>query len=236
MQAAELCPCLPCQLLLHRLCQSQRNVPPGVGQHEGLHGRQLVWLYCEVPSDVLPSIAPWQPCAKAIDQHPDMFESILANRVHPHKFGTHLVRALEGYALAQRTPDVAAPFSNYDPSNFIPSAPMTCAPSKVVKVLSFDGHAGVKRKFHSSWGEGPRIVKCKGGRPRKKYIREERTCPCASKDKQRITMKNRTAGWPLSLVPSAASSWLPKNTLSLNVCLAKWRWYRGGHEIEEGQC
>ena len=81
-----------------------------------------------------------------------MLEGSLQDIIHPRTFRTYLVRALEGYALAQRTLDVVVPFPIDDPTSFLPftSTPMTFKPSKVVKILSFDGHFGLNRQLNST--------------------------------------------------------------------------------------
>lgn len=137
----------------------------------------------------------------------------------PRRFRTHLLTALEGFALAQRTPDVVVPFPVDDPPSFVPftSAPMTFQPSETVKILSFDGHFGVHRVLNSEWGELPRTVRCRG-RPKKKYTHDERTCTCADKTKQRITMKNRTAGWQFVIDPESRRVLAAKEHV-VNECL-----------------
>ena len=124
--------------------------------------------------------------------------------IGPRWFRHHLLRALEGYAIAQRSPDEVVPFPVDDPSSFFAptSAPMTFDPPNSVCVLSFDGHFGVHRNLNPKWGEAPRTVRCRG-RPRKKYTQEQRTCTCANKAKQRVTMKNRTAGWQFVIDPKS---------------------------------
>lgn len=84
-------------------------------------------------------------------------------------FRSHLLRALEGYALAMRTPNEIVPFPVDDPTSHLDftSAPMTFEPSVKVRVLSFDGHFGLHRPLNPGWGEKDRSVRVKG-RPRKK--------------------------------------------------------------------
>ena len=124
--------------------------------------------------------------------------------IGPRWFRHHLLRALEGYAIAPRSPDEVVPFPVDDPSSFFAptSAPMTFDPPSSVCVLSFDGHFGVQRNLNPKWGEAPRTVPCRG-RPRKKYTQEQRTCTRANKAKQRVTMKNRTAGWQFVIDPTS---------------------------------
>lgn len=139
--------------------------------------------------------------------------------IAPGTLRSHLLRALEGYALAQRTPHTVVPFPTDDPASFVPytSDAMTFEPPKNVKVLSFDGHFGLNRMLNSKWGEAPRTVRVKG-RPRKKYFTEERTCSCADKAKQRVTFKNRTAGWQFVIDPSSRRILAAKEHV-VNECL-----------------
>ena len=67
--------------------------------------------------------------------------------MHPKKFQAHLMRALEGYALARRTPGKIVPFPVDRPASFLKfnhdHDPFLFPPPGTVKVLSFDGHFGV---------------------------------------------------------------------------------------------
>ena len=134
-------------------------------------------------------------------------------------FRSHLLRALEGYALAMRTPNEIVPFPVDDPTSHLDftSAPMTFEPSVKVRVLSFDGHFGLHRPLNPGWGEKDRSVRVKG-RPRKKYNKDQRSCTCADKSRQRVTMKNRTAGWQFVIDPQSRQVLAAKEH-EVNECL-----------------
>ena len=121
--------------------------------------------------------------------------------IHPQRFQAHLMHALEGYALAQRTPDEVVPFPLDRPSSYLKfsHAAFTFPPPQCIKALSFDGHFGVHRKLHPHH-EAPRTVATRG-RPKKKYHQDQRTCTCADKERERATLKNRTAGWQFVIDP-----------------------------------
>ena len=135
------------------------------------------------------------------------------------KFRSHLLRALEGYALAMRTPNEVVPFPVDDPASHLDftSSPITLEPSVRVKVLSFDGHFGLHRPLNPGWGEKDRTVRVKG-RPRKKYSKDQRSCTCADKSRQRVTMKNRTAGWQFVIGPESRQVIAAKEHI-VNECL-----------------
>ena len=134
-------------------------------------------------------------------------------------FRSHLLRALERYALAMRTPNEIVPFPVDDPTSHLDftSAPMTFEPSVKVRVLSFDGHFGLHRPLNPGWGEKDRSVRVKG-RPRKKYNKDQRSCTCADKSRQRVTMKNRTAGWQFVIDPQSRQVLAAKEH-EVNECL-----------------
>ena len=122
--------------------------------------------------------------------------------IHPQRFQNYLMIALEGFALARRSPEKIVPFHLDRPSSYLKfdHVPFLFPPPSKVTALSFDGHFGIHRKLHLDY-EPPRTVALRG-RPRKnKYSREDRTCTCANKDKVRLYSKNRTAGWQFVIDP-----------------------------------
>ena len=121
--------------------------------------------------------------------------------LHPQRFQAHLMRALEGYALAKDCPGKVVPFEIDHPASFqkLSPKPFLFPPPQKVTALSFDGHFGVHRKLHKDL-EDERTVALRG-RPKKHYQHDERTCTCANKDKQRLTLQNRTGGWQFVIDP-----------------------------------
>ena len=122
--------------------------------------------------------------------------------IHSQRFQSHLMRALEGYALARRFPDKVVPFPLDRPASFLKfnHDPFFFPPSSNVKVLSFDGHFGVHRRLRKDF-ESPRSVALRGRPKKKKYQKEQRTCTCANKEKERAVLQNRTAGWQFVIDP-----------------------------------
>jgi hypothetical protein len=94
--------------------------------------------------------------------------------MHPKKFQAHLMRALEGYALARRTPGKIVPFPVDRPASFLKfnhdHDPFLFPPPGTVKVLSFDGHFGVKIR-HKDF-EPSRTVALRGRPKKKQYYKE----------------------------------------------------------------
>lgn len=124
--------------------------------------------------------------------------------ISPKRFQPHLMRALEGYAVAQRNPNKVIPFNVDHPASFFKFSSNTLlfpSPARVT-ALCFDGHFGIHRRLHEEY-EPPRTTALRG-RPMKKYYqKDERTCTCANKEKERQQLKNRTAGWQFVLDPNS---------------------------------
>lgn len=143
--------------------------------------------------------------------------------IHAQRFQSHLLKALEGYALSKRTPDQAIPFPVDNPSSYekFSSKPFTFHTPSKVQILSFDGHFGVHRRLNPEWGEEPRTIRPRG-RPRtKKYGKDQRTCTCAHKDRQRITKANRTAGWQFVIDPQSRRVVAAKEHIVNETCADK---------------
>ena len=118
-----------------------------------------------------------------------------------HSFRDHLLHALEGYAIARRTPNQVVPFNVDFPAMEvvkIKSPLLLFPPAATVTAVAFDGHFGVHRMLHSS--EPPRTVP-KKGRPMKQIPEHERSCHCKTKDAMRQVLPDRTAGWQFALDP-----------------------------------
>ena len=122
--------------------------------------------------------------------------------LHPQRFQAHLMRALEGYALAKDCPGKVVPFEIDHPASFqkLSPKPFLFPPPQKVTALSFDGHFGVHCKLHKDL-EDERTVALRGRPKKKHYQHDERTCTCANKDKQRLTLQNRTGGWQFVIDP-----------------------------------
>lgn len=124
--------------------------------------------------------------------------------ITPRRFQSHLMRALEGYAVAQRNPNKVIPFNVDHPASFFKftsNSLLFPSPARVT-ALCFDGRFGIHRRLHEEH-EPPRTTALRG-RPMKKYCqKDERTCTCANKEKERQHLKNRTAGWQFVLDPNS---------------------------------
>ena len=121
---------------------------------------------------------------------------------HPQRFASDLLRALEGYALAARTPHEVVSFPIDNPSSHLRLShdAFLFPPPVSVTALAFDGHFGVHRRLHMDYEE-PRSVRTRGRPKSKTYCKDHRTCTCANKEKQRVPLRNRTAGWQFVLDP-----------------------------------
>ena len=148
---------------------------------------------------------------------------MIEGSIHPQRFQAHLLRALEGYALARRTPEKVIPFPVDRPSEYFGfnPKPFTFASPTSVQVLSFDGHFGVHRRLNSDWGEEKRTTKLRGRPRNKKYKREQRTCTCADKERQRVTRANRTAGWQFVIDPVSRRILAAKEHIVNETCADK---------------
>ena len=128
------------------------------------------------------------------------------NLLHTKRLQSHLMRALEAFALLQRSPEAVLSFPIDRPSESmrLSQEPLLSPPPVVVKALCFDGHFGVHRALDKDL-EAPRTVALRGRPPKKgkRYQKEERTCSCVDKERQRIFLKNRTAGWQFVIDPDS---------------------------------
>ncbi|CAE7239170.1 unnamed protein product [Symbiodinium sp. CCMP2592] len=114
-----------------------------------------------------------------------------------------LLRALEGFAVAQRTPKQASNFNMAYPAAHLTKMDkvLLFPPSDAVDAICFDGHFGIHRGLCPV--DQPRTVRLKG-HPRKKILREhDRSCTCRSKDSIRVVLPQRTAGWHFAVDPSS---------------------------------
>lgn len=118
-----------------------------------------------------------------------------------HSFRDRLLHAVEGYALARRTPNQVVPFNVDFPAMEvvkIKNPLLLFPPEAIVTAVAFDGHFGVHRMLHSS---EPRRTVAKKGRPMKQITEHERSCHCKTKDAARQVLPDRAAGWQFALGP-----------------------------------
>lgn len=118
-----------------------------------------------------------------------------------HSLRDHLLRALEGYAVAKRTPHQVVPYNLDFPAKEIVKLHnplLLFPPTKVVQEVACDGHFGVHRPLHAC---EPRRTVAKKGRPMKIIADYERSCHCKKKDAVRQVLPDRTAGWQFALDP-----------------------------------
>lgn len=98
------------------------------------------------------------------------------NLLHTKRLQSHLMRALEAFALLQRSPEAVLSFPIDRPSESmrLSQEPLLFPPPVVVKALCFDGHFGVHRALDKDL-EAPRTVALRGRPPKKgkRYQKEE---------------------------------------------------------------
>lgn len=115
----------------------------------------------------------------------------------------NLLHALEGFALARRTPDDVVKYDlNYPSSIFNGNRDaFLFYPESKITALAFDGHFGVHRELEPGV-DADRTVR-RRGKPR--YQEHERTATCKHKHKtkKRVPMGNRTCGWQFVLDPKS---------------------------------
>ena len=111
----------------------------------------------------------------------------------------HLLHALEGYALAKRTPKVVVHFDVEYPASIFGGKRdnFLFLPKEKVSALCFDGHFGIHRVLET--GVDPVRTVRRSGKPR--YLEDQRTASCKHKTKERVPMGNRTCGWQFVLDP-----------------------------------
>lgn len=117
------------------------------------------------------------------------------------KLRDNLLNALEGFALAKRTPDEVVEFDLENPAGVAQGdrSSLLFPPPCKVKSVSFDGMFGINRELEN--GVDPARKKRRAGKPRKRYKEFERTCSCANKTKVRLPLGNRTGGWQFVVDP-----------------------------------
>ncbi|CAK0811042.1 unnamed protein product [Prorocentrum cordatum] len=146
-----------------------------------------------------------------------------------HNLRDNLFHALEGFALARRTPDDVVQFDVNFPAGVFTKdrSPVLFPPATECKSICFDGLFGLSRALDPHV-DGPRralgkirkrtakkpsgkrsrskaaksVVKAKSKKKQLYYKDEDRTATCASKDKIRRTLPGRTGGWQFALDPS----------------------------------
>ena len=121
-----------------------------------------------------------------------------------HSFRDHLLHALEGFAVARRTPDTVVQFNLDYPAKAVVKVKnpvLLFPPSKRVTEVAFDGHFGVHRALIPD-AEAARSVR-KKGRPMKVIHEHKRSCHCKVKDAERHVLPDRTAGWQFALDPKS---------------------------------
>lgn len=113
----------------------------------------------------------------------------------------NLLHALEGFAMARRTPAKVVPFDVNFPANQCGGKRerFLFPPVSKVKALSFDGNLGVHRELEKGV-DAPRTKKLKG---RPSYKEHERTRSCVKKDQVHVAMRNRTGGWQFVMDPDS---------------------------------
>ena len=135
----------------------------------------------------------------------------LASENHPlqfwqeHSLRDHLLHALEGYAIAQETPDKVVDYNLDYPAkhcvrftgarNRVTLFP----PASNITSVSFDGNFGLHRRLLPEV-EPARTVRRKG-HPRKLLHECVRSCACRQKDATRVVLPDRTAGWQFAVDP-----------------------------------
>ncbi|CAE7031267.1 unnamed protein product [Symbiodinium sp. CCMP2592] len=116
-----------------------------------------------------------------------------------------LLRALEAYAVAKRTPDQVVSFNVDYPAKEVVrlsrSQPLLFHPMNGVREVAMDGNFGLHR--HLLPGVDPPRTKQLPGRPRKALREDERSCSCARKDSLHLALPQRTAGWQFAVDPSS---------------------------------
>jgi len=105
----------------------------------------------------------------------------------------NLFHAIEGVAIAMRTPSKVVPFNVDFPAKleYGTTSTYVCKSKMHVKELCFDGHFGL----HRALDIGETRTRTPSGRPRKPLHDLERSAKCAQKDKYRCTLPRRTGGW-----------------------------------------
>ena len=119
-----------------------------------------------------------------------------------HSFRDHLLHALEGYAVALRSPDKVIEFNlDYPAKHAVKMKnPLLLFPPRApVDAVAFDGHFGVHRALLPSV-DPARGVQLKG-RPMKVLHEHDRSCHCKKKDSDRQVLPDRTAGWQFAIDP-----------------------------------
>ena len=171
----------------------------GVYMVTGSFGFSIKYLELSLLRFLRGNLAPGQEASVRLMHDPRNPDGITQKH-----FRQHLMHALEGYALAKRTPTEVVKFAVDNPTHIIPlDKDIFVFPTPTtVKVLSFDGHFGVHRRLHDDL-EPPRTVGLKGRPKKKKYQKEQRTCTCANKDRRREAPQNRTGGWQFVLDPDS---------------------------------
>ena len=101
-----------------------------------------------------------------------------------HSFRDHLLHAVEGYALARRTPDEVIPFNLDYPAKHVVKVKNPLLLFHPVKPVC-----------------EPRRTVAQKGRPMKLLPEHERSCHCKKKDAVRQVLPDRTAGWQLAMDP-----------------------------------
>jgi hypothetical protein len=116
----------------------------------------------------------------------------------------NLLHALEGWAVARRTPTEVVKFDVNFPADQIQGGrrdALLFPPVSTVTALSFDGLFGVNRQLEPKV-DPPRTKRHKG-RPKKAYKEHERTRSCVKKDFTHVAFSNRTGGWQFVVDPDS---------------------------------
>ena len=115
----------------------------------------------------------------------------------------YLLRALEAWALARKTPSEVIPFNlDYPAKHAVRLRElMLFPPTHNVGAIAFDGHFGLHRPLVP--GCDPERVVPKAGHPRKRVHEDERSCSCKRKDTKRLALPQRTGGWQFALDPDS---------------------------------
>ncbi|CAK0904042.1 unnamed protein product [Prorocentrum cordatum] len=119
-----------------------------------------------------------------------------------HSLRDNLLHALEGFALAKRTPDDVVQFDVNFPAGALTKdrSPVRFPPPARCKSICFDGLFGLNRAVGPDAAKS--VVKAKPKKKQLYYKDEERTASCAAKDKIRRTLAGRTGGWQFALDPA----------------------------------
>ena len=116
---------------------------------------------------------------------------------HSRRMRDNLLHALEGWALARRSPDEVVKYNVNHPASFVGASRrnLLFPPAISVDSLSFDGHFGIQRVYEKDVDSAREVQR--RGRPRKPkfYGDTERTATCKDKARVRRVAPDRTCGW-----------------------------------------